>query len=315
MNEGSPPHQPHRHEQQQPTEDQQSTSSGTPAARGGALLPDHLRLVVTPELAACLTAGRSGRSSRSSSSRSSSRSSLSTRCRGSIASSSSSRASNLSSSGSSGSLSQLADCHDQLHWQQADPIDGEAMPAGWPAVFERARRQAQQSRWCKPVAPLQLELAAVAAAGCLLNQAEREAFSTQPAEAALVTADTATAGAGARRPAVAWSIPADSESEDTDECWWGSGSTSERSGGSKGAAALALTSGSSQQQFQAGEQQPVEVCDAAAAWRCIAECSIVVGCHPDQATGETAADSVDGWQRWWPCCNSCLKPACRNAST
>ena len=97
---------------------------------------------------------------------------------------------------------------------------------------------------------------------------------------------------------MAWSIPADSASEDDDVCLWARGSGSELSGGSQGVAALALTPGSSQQQVQAEEQQPIEMCSAAAAWRCIADCSIVVGCHPDQATGEVASDSAGtAWHR------------------
>lgn len=221
---------------------------------GSVLLPDHLRLVITPALAACLVGQASGGSS-----------------------------------------------------EGAPPG---APPPDWPELFRQARLEAQQGRWLKPPPPHER---AAAAGGSKRSTEAGDGTSTPtgpPEPAAPRTPEPAAPALAAlaappRRRAVAWTIPADSESEQEEAWWrWAAGSSScsredtSRQGGQP--ADRRQQAAPQQQPDQRPEQQdswqrqqqpagqaaePWEVGDAGEAWRRLTQCSVVVGMHPDQATG------------------------------
>ena len=245
--------------QQQPEAAANQSSVAQSAATAGSVhMPDHLRLVISPALAACLV-GRAADSS----------------------------------AGPPPSLP----------------------PPDWPAVFEQARQEAHHGRWLKPALPH--EPAAPAAAGGKHSSESGTEDGTrtpvEPAEPAApktpepVKPGLVTLAAPLRRRAVAWSIPADSESEQ-EEAWWcrAAGISSFGSFGSSSSAAAApgspLAERPQQEQQQQEQQQqpakwrqaehaqqePRDLDDAAEAWRRLTQCSVVVGMHPDQATGAHA---------------------------
>ncbi len=252
--------------QQQPQQQQypevaasQHFGTQSAAAVGSVLRPDHLRLVISPALAACLVG----------------------------------RAADSSSAG---------------------------QPPEWPAAFEQARAEAHRGRWLKPASPHE-RAAHVAGDKRSTEDGTQTSVETVAEPAAPKTPEPAaparaTLAAPQRRRAVAWSIPADSESEQ-EEAWWcratGIGSISSNSSGgvtlgslreeaqSQEAQQRPQQQAQQQQQLakcgqakQAQQQEPREVVDAGEAWRRLTQCSVVVGMHPDQATGAGCGSGGSG---------------------
>lgn len=235
-------------------------------------LPDHLRLAVTPALAACLSA-------------------------------------NSSSAGSAvkGNLRHL-----ELE-EEAQAFS--SVPAEWPTAFHHAQQQAQLSKWSNLGAfhepDEEVEQQSNEQDEALSSSAGLSSLASGPGEpvSRATPPPHDKLAAPMRRKAVAWSISLDSDSDtDGEDNLWS------RPGTSPAMANSTLAAVTSSQLQDLSQQQAAEVKEAAAAWRRFTECSIVVGIHPDQATGELRARLECGLSRrvclhnlicclyWGQCC-------------
>ncbi|KAL4419682.1 hypothetical protein ABPG75_006780 [Micractinium tetrahymenae] len=293
-----------------PPAEQLKVDGATERQQQGARMPDHLRLVVTPELAACLT----GRPSSSS-----------------------------GGSGSSKDVSNSADSSSVASAAASGPHSCAAAPPEWAALLEAARAQARRGEWLQPAVEhggdegpsahaflLGSEESTDSLQGDADGNAHRASSSSSSSGS---SSDGTRSGASSpepvatpalaspRRRALAWTIPAeDSDSEAEGEAPALAASRRRRQQqhqqhavGSFAAPALLSSSeepgGPSQQQGQqqAGQQQApllradpaavaaaqaaaaaacasAEVADPAAAWQRFTQCSVVCGMHPDGAT-------------------------------
>jgi hypothetical protein len=290
-------------EQQQQQQAQQQGREGgerqmeaqQPMSPRAPLLPDHLRLVVTPDLAACLTRGASSRGSSPSRAGGG----------GSGTSTPASSPSRAGSSGSSGGSMYSGTSADSLRdltmvggggspvlpaSPEGSSLGFTAAPLEWAAAFAQARRAARAGHWTKSGAAHEGEAA---------DWEQEQELEQEPGDGS----GSGSSGSGSSSPepgatpvkpprwrkAVAWSILAGSESDEEAEArrrgsWWGGGRAAAGSG--RGQLPAAVADEAAQQQAAGGEgqQQPYEVIDAEAAWQRFMECS--------------------GASRWW-----CAAPA------
>ncbi|KAL4437804.1 hypothetical protein ABPG77_005716 [Micractinium sp. CCAP 211/92] len=255
------------------------------------LMPDHLRLVVTPDLAACLT-DRLGENS-------------------------------AHSSDSRGEGSRSSGAHTSSSAQSCA-----SAPPEWAALFEAARVQARRGEWLHPAAehgggcgPSSSDaLGSDESAASLQgggDASQSEGPSSAPRSGASSPEPVATpALASPRRSALAWTIPA----EDSDSEAEGEAPSQEAdlrrplqpaAGGALVAAlgpARTEPRAASQHEMPRTHHQPgptvradpaavaaaqaaaaaacaaAEVTDPAAAWQRFTQCSLVCGMHPDGAT-------------------------------
>ncbi|EFN53720.1 hypothetical protein CHLNCDRAFT_136575 [Chlorella variabilis] len=245
---------------QQAQEDAGEGTAAQPVT--GALLPDHLRLVITPALAACLMGGGSSRE----------------------------RASSRSSSSCGGRV-----CAAESSLLDLDEQRKELQP---PAATWDARRQAQHGKWHMPVAPHEPKVSTVQqdAVDGVSEEPVSLVASIATIPAAVTPPPVDKLAQPSRKKAVAWSIPVESDSEDEDQRWWAAGtagthvaeaSSNMRSAADAQPSVEHLTSELQQQselQQELEQRHAPEVCDATTAWHRLTQCSVIVGVYPDQAT-------------------------------
>ena len=275
-------HQPQQQPQQQHGR-QQAQQQQQQQLACAPLLPDHLRLMVTPALAACLMQGSSRGSTPCSGSPSLGESPGSSAASTPASSPSRAGSGSIDSADSPGSSSATLRDLSAVDGEPCSPVlpaspacsipgDSGAPPPEWPAVFEQARQAARQGRWARPGSAHKGEAASAAAAHGSDRHQDSSGFVT-------------ALPAGLRwRKAVAWSIPADTESEEEGEADAGAegrrqgswpcssgapGSVGQLRRPPVGAAAGAAVA----HEGEEGTLLPREVADAGAAWRRFTQCS------------------------------------------